>query len=1252
MLLRAGFPADSHGSRAVRAALESLPRDELFEIGVDELHDLVMGIVALQERHLVRCFTIREPGNRYVMCLVYLPRSRYTSEQAERVAETVREVFDGESFELETAVGSSALARLDVHIRRRPDSWVEPDEAALEARIDELTTGWHERLMHALEGTLGEVAAHELMDRVGAAVPADYRAVVDPVDAIEDLVLLGSLQTDGDLRTAVQARPGGRPGELRFSLYRRGAPLTLSAVLPYLEHLGVEVVDQRPFEFRYADGEVAWISEIGIALPDRIELDPARAAEFQTSFAALFRGEIENDGFNRLVVTAGLTGRQAAILRSYATYLRQIAFPYGQASIESMLVRWPEIARMLTALFEAKFDPALSDGRDGRRAELEGELGMALDDVPSLDDDRIGRAILGLIGATVRTNAFRPGPDGRPHSDVLAFKFDPTLIADLPLPRPEHEIFVCSPRVEGVHLRGGRVARGGLRWSDRREDFRTEILGLMKAQMVKNAVIVPAGAKGGFVLKQPRSGADDQRREVVECYRLFVSALLDLTDNVVGEAVVPPDHVVRYDGDDPYLVVAADKGTATFSDLANSIALERGFWLGDAFASGGSAGYDHKVMGITAKGAWESVRRHGHELGVDVDRDSITVVGIGDMSGDVFGNGMLCSEHLRLVAAFDHRHIFFDPDPDPARSFAERERLFALPRSSWNDFDESVISAGGGVFSRAAKLIELTPEIRLVLGISATALTPNETISAILRAPVDLLWNGGIGTYVKASTERHAEVGDRTNDAVRVDADELRCRMVGEGGNLGFTQRARVEFGLAGGLINTDAIDNSAGVDCSDHEVNIKILLDAAVASGRLPADERNELLVAMTDEVAEMVLADNRAQTRALGIGRTQSLPMVNVHVRYLDQLELEGWLNRELEFLPSAKVLAERAAAGTGLAVPEVAVIFSYTKIANIAEVVESPLADDPYFVPDLVAYFPEPLRARFRSGIERHPLRREIVVTSMVNQMVNASGSSFDHRMTEETGASSVDVLRAWTAARDVFGLPSLWAELEATTGTVAYTDQVAAFLDLRRMIERASMWLLRRRRPPLDLQACVDQFRPGVQLLLGELGPLVRGPLAEQTMALAVARQKAGFPRAVADRSAVWPLMHTSFDTVELAQRFACSPTEAAATYWELFERLEVTWLWNAIGGLPRIDRWQTHARAALRDDLLAVVADLVADVLAHGGETDDWAASNRRAVERATSVFAEIRRGGRYDLTTLTVAVRQLRNLVLSTAPGG
>ena len=923
--------------------------------------------------------------------------------------------------------------------------------------------------------------------------------------------------------------------------------------------------------------------------------------------------------------------------------------PFSQQYIENTLARHGRLAARLVELFKARFDPSADAGpaeRDAVQAALREQIIGELDAIPSLDEDRICRSFLTLIEATTRTNFFRGDA-------TLAFKFDPAAVPDLPLPRPAFEIWVCGPRVEGVHLRGGPIARGGLRWSDRREDFRTEVLGLMKAQMVKNAVIVPTGAKGGFVVKRRPADPDAARAEVVDCYRTFVGAMLDLTDNLVdGKVVHPPDTVV-HDADDTYLVVAADKGTASFSDIANTVSREHGFWLDDAFASGGSCGYDHKAMGITARGAWESVRRHARSLGRDADKDPLTVVGIGDMSGDVFGNGMLRSQALRLVAAFDHRHVFIDPDPDPKVAWAERARLFALPRSSWADYDAELISPGGGVYARTLKSIELSPQARSVLGIVSEApLTPDQLVSAVLKAPVDLLWNGGIGTYVKAGSESHGEVGDRANDGVRVNGVELRCRMVGEGGNLGFTQRGRVEYALNGGLIYTDAIDNSAGVDCSDHEVNIKILLDGVVASGELTTKQRNDLLVSMTDEVADLVLANNKAQTLALLMARKQSLGMANVHARYIDTLETEGWLDRQLEFLPSDRQIAERQLAGTGLTAPEFAVLIAYTKNTNVAEMVRSDLPDDELLNRDLVEYFPTPLRERFAEAILAHPLRREIVATIVVNQMVNLSGISFDHRMTEDTGASVVDVIRAWLVAREVFESDRLWSEIDALGTTVPLDTQFDLFLDCRRMVERGALWVLRHRRPPFGLTATVARLKPGISELAATLGMKLRGRMADVAMSEEASRLAAGVPESLAERAAAWPVLHTAFDIVDLSETTGRRVGELSSVQWELFDALDLMWLWEGIGSLPRSDRWQTQARSALRDDLLSALAELTEACVMSGGSVEEWMSINARPVSRVGTMLTEIRRAESYDLTTLSVALRQLRNLALTSRSTG
>jgi glutamate dehydrogenase len=1236
-----GEAVHSHSGRAARTVLESLPRDVVLELSPSEVAGLVREIVGLQERRVVRVFEVPEPAGLWTTVLVYFPRSRFTAELPERLADVVADAYGSNQRTFESFVSASSLARVTVSVRR-PSTDLHADREALERLIDQQSISWTDRLRAALVDELGEEHGHRLFDLAGGSAPAAYRAAASPERAVADLrrveeVLVG----ESDLAVSLGHDLDSQTREWRIRVYRRGTPMALSELLPLLNHLGFDALDEQPYTFRVGV-DCIYLYDIGVRAPHGCVLDGPRSADVIDAFVGLVRGVIESDGFNRLVAMAGLDARDVAMIRAYAKYLRQIGFAFSQQYVEDTLTRQAELASWLVQLFTARFDPQVLDAdREGAQEVMRTQILGALDAIPSLDEDRICRIFFTLIEATTRTNFFR----GR---DTVSFKFDPAAIAELPLPRPAFEIWVCGPRVEGVHLRGGPIARGGLRWSDRREDFRTEVLGLMKAQMVKNAVIVPTGAKGGFVVKRPPGDPERLRAEVVDCYRSFIGGMLDLTDNLIdGQVVHPPDTVV-HDGDDTYLVVAADKGTATFSDIANAVSAEYGFWLGDAFASGGSAGYDHKEMGITARGAWESVRRHARSLGRNADTDPLTVVGIGDMSGDVFGNGMLRSRSLALIAAFDHRHVFIDPSPDSAVAFDERRRLYELPRSSWADYDAALISPGGGVYARSLKSIELSAEARTALGIASDArLTPDQVISAVLRAPVDLLWNGGIGTYVKAESESNADVGDRANDGLRVNGRELRCKMVGEGGNLGFTQRARVEYALDGGLIYTDAIDNSAGVDCSDHEVNIKILLGGVVASGELTTKQRNDLLGSMTDEVARLVLAHNHAQTLALVMARKQSLGMANVHARYIDTLETEGWLDRQLEFLPTDRQIAERQLAGTGLTAPEFAVLIAYTKNTNVAELVRSDLPDDDLLIGDLVGYFPIPLRERFRPAIVDHPLRRDIIATVVVNQMVNLSGISFDHRMTEDTGASLVDVMRAWIVSREVFDYPRLWAEIDALEATVPLDTQLGLFLDCRRMVERGALWVLRHRRPPFGLGETAAYLKPGIDELATSLGTMLRGRMADVVMSGEASRLAAGVPEQLAERAGAWPLLHTAFDLVDLSKSTGRPVRALAAMQWELFAALDLMWLWEGIGSLPRSDRWQTQARSALRDDLLSTLAELTQACVSSGGSVEEWQSINARPVGRVGVMLTEIRRAESFDLTTLSVALRQLRNLALT-----
>jgi glutamate dehydrogenase len=1254
VLDRSGFVAGGHDHKALVEILESYPRDELFQIDEDELYGIALGILHLGERRRVRLFVRRDAFGRFLSCLVFLPLERYNTRVRRRIEQILKEAFGGTSVDFEARVSESVLARLHVVVHTDPGGAREFDAATIEARLADATRTWSDDLHDALIEQLGEERGADLYRRYRDAFPPAYRDDFTAGVAVADVQRIERLDTGGDLDMSLYAPLESPAGHLAFKLLRSGRPVLLSDMLPLLENMGARVTDERPFEVRPVDGEPVWIYDFGLDYGDDVELEADRVRQiFQDAFAQAWRGAVESDGFNRLVLAAELTWQEVALLRAIAKYLRQAGSTFSQAYMEQALAQNPALARLLVELFRLRFDPAREEEREPGVRDLVHEIEARLDAIASLDEDRILRSFHKVIQAMLRTNYFQHGPDGQPKA-YLSFKLDPAGIPDLPAPRPMFEIFVYSPRMEGVHLRAGRVARGGIRWSDRREDFRTEVLGLMKAQTVKNAVIVPTGAKGGFVLKRPPQDRDALREEVVECYRILVRGLLDLTDTLAGGEILRPPDVVRYDEDDPYLVVAADKGTATFSDIANALAAEYGFWLGDAFASGGSTGYDHKGMGITARGAWESVKRHFRELGTDIQTTDFTAVGIGDMSGDVFGNGMLLSRHIKLLGAFDHRHVLVDPDPDPERSFEERARLFALPGSSWADYDERLISRGGGVFPRTAKSIELSPEARAALGIEAESLTPNELIRALLRAPVDLLWNGGIGTFVKAKQETHADAGDRTSDAIRVDAEDLRCRVVGEGGNLGLTQRARIAFASRGGRVLMDAIDNSAGVDCSDHEVNIKILLDAIVAEGDLTEKQRNALLAEMTDEVADLVLRDNYQQTQAISISLTQAASMVDVHARYLRSLEQAGRLDLELEFLPDDEALAERKAAGGGLTAPEFAILLSYTKVALYEELLASDFPDDPYLAGELESYFPVALRQRFRTRLARHPLCREIVAAQVTNSLVNRAGTTFVFRLSEETGATGADIARAFSVSREVFDLEQLWEEVEALDGRVPAETQLAMLLKSRTLLERATRWLLRNRPRPLDIAAAAERYRSGAAELTASAGDLLGVADREAAQGAADRFIAAGVPSHLANRVGGLESLVPALDLVDVATATGVDFQEVARVYFAIDDRLDLHALRTCIAALPREERWDALARRALWEDLQNEHRALTVDVLQESGDGSvaervrTWLAHNASAVERAGHVLADVKAGDATDLATLSVAVREIRNLIEAT----
>jgi glutamate dehydrogenase len=1271
VLSAAGFPPDSHSGRDLLQILETYPRDELFQTPTDTLGSIATAVLQLQERRRLRLFLRRDEYGRYYSALVYLPRDRYTTSVRLRLTEILTEELSGSSVDFTAWNTESVLSRLHFVIRVEPGTELpeltDADAERIEARLAEASRSWSDGFAEALAAEYGEERAAELSRRFSGAFPEGYKADFSPRTAVADLRFVTGLTQGGgpegegrDFALCLYEPVGARPGERRFKIYRTGEPVSLSAVLPVLHCLGVEVVDERPYLLRASDGTTAWIYDFGLRIPEPLShnLGGDARERFQEAFAAAWTGEAENDGFNALVLSAGLTWRQAMVLRAYARYLWQAGARFTRESMEATLRRNHHTTRLLVSLFEARLSPQRqAAGRELTDALL-AELDGALEEVANLDEDRILRAFLTVIKATLRCNYFQTDSQGRPHS-YLSIKLDPQAIPDLPEPRPAYEIWVYSPRVEGVHLRFGKVARGGLRWSDRREDFRTEILGLVKAQEVKNTVIVPVGAKGGFVgkrLPDPATDRDAWLREGIACYRTFISGLLDITDNLVNGEVVPPEDVVRHDGDDTYLVVAADKGTATFSDIANEVAASYGFWLGDAFASGGSAGYDHKGMGITARGAWESVKRHFRELGHDTQTQDFTVVGIGDMSGDVFGNGMLLSEHIRLVAAFDHRHIFLDPDPDAAVSYAERRRLFELPRSSWADYDPSLISKGGGVYPRTAKSISLSPQVKQALGIDpgVTVMTPAELMRAILKAPVDLLWNGGIGTYVKSSAETHADVGDKANDAIRVNGRDLRARVVGEGGNLGFTQRGRIEYAQAGGRCNTDAIDNSAGVDTSDHEVNIKILLNSLVSAGDLTLKQRNALLAEMTDEVAALVLRNNYAQNTALANGQATAPGLILAHQRLIRRLTEEGRLDRELEFLPSDDEIRERRAAGKGLTQPELSVLLAYVKLSVTAELLDTSLPDDPYTGRLLHAYFPTALRERFADHIERHALRREIITTLLVNDTVNTGGCSFLHRMQEETGASTEEIVRAHTASREIFGLAGIWDRAEGLDNKVDAAVVTRIRLHARRLVERGARWLLNNRPQPLALAGTIDLFAERVGQVWRELPKLLRGKDLEWHEKLHAELAGSGVPADFALRVAGFSAIFPGLDIVAVADRTGRDLMDVAEVYYHLSDQLGIAQLQDHISELPRLDRWQSMARTSIREDLYAAHQLLTADVLAAGGQDTPpeecfatWADQHAAVLGRARATLREIQSSESFDLANLSVAMRTMRTLLRS-----
>jgi glutamate dehydrogenase len=1262
---RAGFDPHSHNGKALVDILETFPRDEMFQITADDLFHIAWGILQLQERQRVALFMRRDVFERFVACYVYVPRDRYTAEFKDRAKQILEDALGGRETQVYDAITSSALARGLFVVRTNPGSIADVDVKRVEAHLGEAARTWSDRLLDALVQHHGEEAGIELHHRYGKSFPMAYAERFSADAALYDIGHVENVIANGGIEVDLYRHRGDQRA-FHFKIIHAGAPVPLSEIMPRLENMGLKVQSEVPYEVKPLGGNVpVRIRDFSLSAEGmQDDLRPVKD-KFQDAFIRVWTRQAEDDGFNRLVLAAELEWHEIVVLRAYAKYLRQIGVNLSEAYIQQTLANNPAIARLLIDLFKVNFDPQLGPtalrgakastaagmGRHTAALGLRAQIEDALEKVSNPDEDRILRMYVNLIDVTLRTNYFQRDENGE-RKPYLSFKLDSHAVKDLPLPRPLFEISVYSPSMEGIHLRGGKVARGGIRWSDRREDFRFEILGLMKAQMVKNVVIVPVGSKGGFVVKNPSNDRAVYQQEGIEAYKTLLRGMLDLTDNLRGDEVVPPVDVVRRDADDPYLVVAADKGTATFSDIANSVSGDYGFWLGDAFASGGSAGYDHKAMGITARGGWEAVKRHFRELGRDTQSEDFTVVGVGDMSGDVFGNAMLLSPHILLRAAFNHSHIFIDPAPDPVRSLAERQRMFDQ-RLNWNAYNAELISPGGGVYDRRAKTITISAEAAAMLDLREKTLPPADIIKAILRARADLLWLGGIGTYVKASDEDHTAARDRANDPLRISASELRVKVVGEGANLGFTQRGRIEYALGGGRINTDAIDNSAGVDTSDHEVNIKILLYDAIARGELAGiEERNRVLADMTDEVGRLVLRDNYEQTQAISITQSLGESVLDEQARFMRTLEKTGKLDRALEGLPDDETIVDRHASHLGLTRPEIAVILAYAKLVLYEDLLHSSLPDEPLLAQDLHVYFPEKVRAEYTPAVDRHRLRREIIATHVTNNMLNRVRPTLVSQLCDEMGKPADDVARAFTIIRESFDLKTIWAEIEALDNKLPAQVQTDMLVAVSHLLERAIVWLLRNSTEKLDISAYVAEFRPRIAALAERLEDV----LPEQLLQLLHAREGElaadGIPQALAHRVASLDVMSSALDIVRIS-RSGRAVDETAKVYFGLGARFNLDRLRAAGASLSADTPWQKTAIANVIDDLFNYQSTMASRVIAEsngsreGDTVDSWLAKRERVVERVDQMMTDLKTAPAVDLAMLTVASRQLRALVES-----
>jgi glutamate dehydrogenase len=1246
-----------HAGRVLQNIIDTLPRDDLIQGSEEEILELAMGIYYMQERRRIRLFTRVDVYRRFISCLVYVPKDIFTTELRRTLQNVLCERLHGKSIAFSTYFSESILARIHYIIRINTDEQVSYDFKDIERELIEVARSWNDDFQSSLEDGFGEEKGNHLFVKYKNAFQTGYTSNFSAKTALFDIKHIEQLTDKNPLGMNFYKPLDEYSEYYRLKIYRHDHTIPLSDVLPILENMGLRAITERPYVLTQADGKETWINDFTLQYTGEIEFNLDEIRElFQKSFTRFWFGDAENDGFNKLVISAGLDWRQVAVLRTYAKYFKQIGFTFSQDYMESALCNNALIAKKLDKLFQVRFQPNPIKDRDASYNSLVAEIFSDLDKVDNLDEDKIIRQFVHAISATTRTNFYQE-LEGNASKNTISIKLNSKAIPGVPRPCPMVEIFVYSPTFEGVHLRCGKVARGGIRWSDRREDFRTEILGLMKAQQVKNSVIVPSGAKGGFVLKQlPTDGSRESiQAEGIRCYQQFIRALLDLTDNYEEGVISKPNAVLCYDEDDPYLVVAADKGTATFSDIANEISKEYGFWLGDAFASGGSVGYDHKKMGITAKGAWESVKRHFYELNINISNTDFTVVGIGDMAGDVFGNGMLLSKHIKLVAAFNHMHVFIDPDPSAEASYFERERLFNLPRSTWADYDAKLISRGGGVFNRNAKSVPVSPEMKSLFDITQDFIEPNELIRQVLKAKIDLIWSGGIGTFVKAEHQSNLDVGDRYNDGIRVNACDLRCKAVGEGGNLGFTQLARVEYAMNGGHIYTDFIDNSGGVSCSDKEVNIKILLNQIVDAGDMTEKQRNALLFEMTDEVSQLVLRENYLQPRSISLTQTQAARIIELHRRYMNELERIGKLDREIEYLPDEKLMNERKSSGAALTAPEISVLICYSKIILKELVLASDVPEEPFLNSLLINAFPKPLQNNYAAQMQQHPLRREIITTQLCNMIVDETGFSFVYRLQDETGASVPAIVRAYMIARTVLNMEPIWKQIEALDAQVSVEQQHHILMTYVRLIRRVTRWFLRNNRTRIDMDEAVKIYAQGVVELKNSMPNILSEGNRKLYDQLFDEFSKQDIPTSLAHELTITRGLFAAMDIIEVAHELKVAVNEVAKIYFGIGDYLDLNWIRTQVIIHPTDSHWEALSREALRDDLDWQQRLLTDGVIRINGDRVQlmerfvsWSKKHEGLIERWRTVLVKLRSAPVLNYTMFFVAIRELLDLTQTT----